>query len=237
MPINDPPSPSPALREREGPSLRDREGEGCSRHSPLPAPSPALRERGYSAGLYRMLAWLSPGFPVGAFSFSHGLESTAEGGSVRNRASLQDWICAVVASGSGRIDGDILRDAYRAAMADDIEALIFANQRGVAFRTTAEMAVETTAQGGAFLDTCRAASPLDRWAGALNGGSVCYAAAVGAATARAGIPVDCVLLGYLQAMAANLVSAGLRLGMSGKPMVTASFPEWYLSSVRQLSAR
>src|SRR5580704_12424912 len=59
----------------------------------------------------------------------------------------------------GRIDGDILRDAYRAAMADDIEALIFANQRGVAFRTTAEMAVETTAQGGAFLDTCRAAWP------------------------------------------------------------------------------
>jgi hypothetical protein len=44
------------------------------------------------------------------------------------------------------IDGDILRDAYRAAMADDIEALIFANQRGVAFRTTAEMAVETTAR-------------------------------------------------------------------------------------------
>jgi urease accessory protein UreF len=142
-----------------------------------------------------MLVWLSPGFPVGAFSFSHGLEATAEGGSVRNRASLQDWICAVVASGSGRIDGDILRDAYRAAMADDIEALIFANQRGVAFRTTAEMAVETTAQGGAFLDTCRAASPLDRWAGALNGGSVCYAAAVGAATARAGIPVDCSCAG------------------------------------------
>jgi urease accessory protein len=174
---------------------------------------------GFSTGLYRTLAWLSPGFPVGAFSFSHGLEAAAESGAVRDRASLQDWIRAVVASGSGRIDADILRDAYRAAMAKDIEALVFVNRRGVAFRTTAEMAVETTAQGATFLDTCRAAWPdpfLDRWFGALNGCSVCYAAAVGAATARAGVPLEWALTGYLQAMSSNLVSAGLRLGIIGQ---------------------
>jgi urease accessory protein len=178
-----------------------------------------VRERGFSSNLYRLITWLSPGFPVGAFSFSHGLEAAAEGGAVRDRASLQDWICAVVASGSGRIDGDVLRDAYRAAVAGDIEALVFANRRGVTFRATAEMAVETTAQGAAFLDTCCAASPepfLDRWAKTLNGGAVCYAAAVGAATARAGIPLEWALTGYLQAMASNLVSAGLRLGIIGQ---------------------
>jgi urease accessory protein len=159
------------------------------------------------------------GIPVGAFSFSHGLEAAVEDGAVRDRASLQDWICTVVASGSGRIDADILRDAYHAAMADDFGALVFANQRGVAFRTTAEMAVETTGRGAAFLDTCRAAWPdrfLDRWIGALNGWSVCYAAAVGAATARAGVPLEWALTGYLQAMASNLVSAGLRLGIIGQ---------------------
>jgi urease accessory protein len=178
-----------------------------------------MRESGASAGQYRLLAWLSPGFPIGAFSFSHGLEAAAESGAVRDRASLQCWIGAVVASGSGRIDSDILRDAYRAALADDIEALTLANRRGLAFRATTEMAVETAAQGAAFLDTCRAAWPepfLDCWAEKLKGGSVCYAAAVGAATAQAGIPVECVLLGYLQAMAANLVSAGLRLGIIGQ---------------------
>jgi len=178
-----------------------------------------MRERGFSSNLYRLITWLSPGFPVGAFSFSHGLEAAAEGGAVRDRASLQDWICTVVSSGSGRIDVDILRDAYRAAMTDDIEALILANRRGVAFRPTAEMAVETTAQGAAFLDTCRAAWPapfLDRWARAINGGWVCYAAAVGAATARAGVPLEWALTGYLQAMASNLVSAGLRLGIIGQ---------------------
>jgi urease accessory protein len=45
---------------------------------------------------------------------------------------------------------------------------------------------------------------------------VCYPAAVGAAMARAGIPLDWALLGYLQAMAANLVSVGLRLGIIGQ---------------------
>jgi urease accessory protein len=179
------------------------------------SPSPAVRERGF----YRLIAWLSPAFPVGAFSFSHGLEAAAESGAVRDRASLQRWIGAVVALGGGRVDADILREAYCAAMADNIEALTCANRRGLAFRATAEMAVETTAQGAAFLDTCRAAWPdpfLDRWAATLDGGPVCYPASVGAATARAEIPLEWALAGYLQAMAANLVSAGLRLGMIGQ---------------------
>lgn len=180
-----------------------------------------MPERGFSPGLYRILAWLSPGFPIGAFSYSHGLEAAAESGAVRGRALLQRWIGTVVASGSGRIDADVQRDAHRAAAADDIEALQTANRLGVAFRATAETRLETTAQGEAFLATCRAAWPdlfLDRWAASLEQGNeaVCYPAAVGAATARAGIPLECALTGYLQAMAANLVSAGLRLGLIGQ---------------------
>jgi urease accessory protein len=178
-----------------------------------------MQESGCSAGLYRLLAWLSPGFPTGAFAFSHGLEAAAASGAVRDRASLQRWIGMIVSSGSGRIDADILRDAHCAAMGDDIEALISANRRGLAFRATAEIALETTAQGTAFLDTCRAAwaEPfLDRWAKALDGGPVCYAAAVGVATARAGTSIEWALTGYLQAVGANLVSAGLRLGIIGQ---------------------
>src|SRR5436309_7301664 len=104
----------------------------------LKSPSPAVRERGYSAGLYRLLAWLSPGFPIGAFSFSHGLEAAVETHAVYDRKSLQDWVGSVVALGGGRIDGDILREAYAAAAAGDIEALAAASRRGVAFRATAE---------------------------------------------------------------------------------------------------
>ena len=177
--------------------------------------------KGSSSGLYRLLAWLSPGFPVGSFAFSHGLEAAAASGAVRDRCSLRLWISAVVGSGGGRIDADIISDAYRASSTGDIGVMTGANRRGVAYRATAETRLETTAQGEAFLATCRAAWPnpvLDRWADGISerGEAVCYAAAVGAATAQAGIPLDCALLGYLQALAANLVSAGLRLGIIGQ---------------------
>ena len=164
-----------------------------------------------------MLAWLSPAFPVGAFSFSHGLEAAAEAGIVHNRASLQDWIAAIVARGAGRIDADVLGEAYRAARAGDASALRSANQRGIAFRGTAETRLETTDQGRAFLETCAAAWPDRLLSGfAADASAVCYPAAVGAAMARAGIPLQWALTGYLQALAANLVSAGLRLGVIGQ---------------------
>ena len=169
------------------------------------------------AGLYRMLAWLSPGFPIGAFSYSHGLEAAAEAGRVRDRSSLQGWIAAVVALGGGRVDADILRDAHHAAAANDTELLSAANRRGLAYRATAELALETSAQGEAFLATCRAAWPepfCTLWATSLD--AVCHPAAVGAAMARAGIPIASALTGYLHAMAANLTSAGLRLGIIGQ---------------------
>jgi urease accessory protein len=176
-------------------------------------PVPAPLERGSNSGLYRLLAWLSPGFPIGSFAFSHGLEAAAASGAVRDRDSLQLWLGAILASGGGRVDADIRRDAHRASSAGDIRALMNANRRGAAFRGTAETRFETTAQGDAFLAACRAAWPnpiLDCWAERISerGEAVCYAAAVGAATAQAGIALDCALLGYLLALAANLVSAG-----------------------------
>jgi urease accessory protein len=185
------------------------------------SPSPAPRENGSSTGLYRLLAWLSPGFPIGSFSFSHGLEAAATSGAVRDRDSLQLWINAILASGAGRMDADILRDAHRASAAGDVGALTDANRRGIAFRATAETRLETTAQGEAFLSTCLAAWPnpvFDCWAKGISerGEAVCYAAAVGAAAAQAGIPLDFALLGYLQALASTLVSAGLRLGIIGQ---------------------
>ncbi len=189
--------------------MTDRRGNG--------APLPLAAAGNAGIGLYRLLAWLSPGFPIGAFSYSHGLEAAVESGAVHDRDSLQSWIGAIVAQGSGRIDAYILRDAYRASAAGEFSELTGVNQRGLAYRATAELALESRAQGEAFLTTCRAAWPdvfLDKWA--AEDQPVCYAAAVGAATARAGIPLDEALVAYLQVMAGNLVSAGLRLAIIGQ---------------------
>lgn len=188
-----------------GPTMTSRETD--------PAPTPAA--------LYRLLAWCSPALPIGSFSYSHGLEAAAEGGAVGGRAALGAWIAAIVARGSGRIDADILCAAHRAAAAGSLSALMAANQCGLAYRGSAELALESSAQGAAFLAVCRAAwsdSFLDAWAAtdAHLPDAICHAAAFGAAAGRAGIALGDALIGYLQALAANLVSAGLRLAIVGQ---------------------
>ena len=176
---------------------------------------PRAESKDRSAALYRLLAWLSPSFPTGAFSYSHGLEAVAEAGAVYDRTTLQGWIAAIIEHGSGRIDTDILRDAYRAAEAGDPAALTAANRRGIAFRATSELALESAQQGEAFLGTCVTAWPdpfLEAW---NPGEGVCFPAAFAAAAACGAIALDDALLGYLHAFASNLMSAGLRLGLIG----------------------
>jgi urease accessory protein len=168
-----------------------------------------------SPGLYRLLAWLSPSFPIGAFSYSHGLEAAVASDAVCDRASLEGWIVAVVTQGSGRIDADILSEAYLAAQAGDFAALDAANRRGRAFRGTAELALEAAQQGEAFLATYLAAWP-DAFLADWSADAVCHSAVFGAVAGRAGIALADALVGYLQNFAANLVSAGLRLGVIGQ---------------------
>jgi urease accessory protein len=202
-----------AAKRRRSPPIEGRgQGEGSRPALPLPDRE-AAAVAGCPAALYRLLAWLSPAFPVGAYSYSHGLEAAAAADTVCGRAALETWIAGIVEHGGGRLDADILCAAHRAAAAGDAAALAAANRRGLAYRGTAELALESVGQGEAFVAACRAAWPeagLER----LDP-PVAYAAAVGAAGAGAGIPLDLTLAGYLQAMAANLVSAGLRLGLVG----------------------
>src|SRR3954452_13490794 len=174
-----------------------------------------------AAALYRLLAWLSPTFPTGAFSYSHGLEAAAASGAVHDRAGLETWIAAIVGRGSGRMDLDILRDAYRAVRAEDFAALDAANRRGAAYRATAELALESAQQGDAFLTAWQNAWVDSHPAPTAErsttpGEGLCLPAAFGAAAARAGIDLEDALLGYLQTFAANLMSAGLRLGIIGQ---------------------
>ena len=164
-------------------------------------------------GLYRLLSWTSPAFPTGGFSYSHGLEAAVADGAVHDRASLERWITAVVTKGSGRVDADILRDAWRAVTAGDDAALTEVNRRGCAYRASAELALESSQQGAAFVAAYEAA-----WTKATGARAdeVCHAAAFGAAAARAVIGLSTALTGYLQAFASNLMSAGLRLGIIGQ---------------------
>ncbi|WP_255448614.1 urease accessory protein UreF [Telmatospirillum sp. J64-1] len=167
-------------------------------------------------GLCRLMAWLSPSFPVGAFSYSHGLEWAVEDGLVKDGAALARWVEGVVALGAGRSDAALLLAAHRAVLASDREGLDWAAERGAVLRPTAELGLESSAQGQAFLNTVRAAWPhpfLEDWAKRLKemGHPPAYPVAVGVASALAGITERAALAAFLHAFAANLVSAAVRL--------------------------
>jgi urease accessory protein len=163
-----------------------------------------------AAALYRLQAWLSPGYPVGAFSFSSGLEWAIEAGDIADAPSLQRWIAVILADGGGFCDAVFFVHAHRAIEQGDDTVLAAVAELALAFAPSKERHLETTAQGGAFLTATRAAWPcaaLNR----LGTGACTYPVAVGAAAAGHGIPLAPALAAYLHALAANLISAGVRL--------------------------
>jgi urease accessory protein len=166
-----------------------------------------------SAALQRLLSWLSPAYPVGAYTYSHGLERAVVDGVVRDRAALVDYVGSVLEAGAGRIDGALLAAAHRAAGAGDEAALDMVADLAAAWRGTAETALETMAQGSAFLRVTNAAWPDARLAGFArrHGNSIAHPVALGAAAAWQAVPLRLALFGFLSAFAANIVSAGLRL--------------------------
>lgn len=158
--------------------------------------------------LYRLMAWLSPAFPVGAFSYSHGLEWAVESGRVTDRAGLETWIGGILGFGAGRLDATLFRAAHGL---EGFEDLI---ERADAWRGSAELAHESAQQGQAFLAAVEASWPepgLATLRAAAKGRPIAYPVAVGAAAGFAGIPLEPALAAFLQAFAANLVSAGVRL--------------------------
>ena len=166
--------------------------------------------------LARLLTWFSPAFPVGGYTYSHGLEYAVEAGLVSDTASLVGWIGAILRHGAGRNDAILLNVAHAAELAQDADRLCRILDCGEAFRGTAEMALESAAQGRAFLDAVRAAWPhprLDALAAlaAVQERALSYPVVAAVALAAAGIGADAARRAYLHAFTASLVSAAVRL--------------------------
>lgn len=164
-----------------------------------------------SAALYRLLAWLSPSYPVGAFAYSHGLEWAVETGQIHDQASMRLWIDDLLHYGGGWSDAVLFANAHAAG--DDIDALIKLNDYALALAPSAERYLETSAQGTAFLKVTRDAwgcDVIDKASTAL-GPDVAYPIAVAIAAAGHGIDRTDSLHAFLHGVVANLVSAGVRL--------------------------
>lgn len=167
-----------------------------------------------ATALYRLMTWMSPAYPVGAFSWSGGLEWTVESGDVRDAATLTDWLATLTGHGSVACDAALFCTAYRAAATGDDHGLAGVAELAAALAGSRERFLETTTQGRAFLDITRTAWPalaLERLVAAVGDGPIAYPVAAAAACAGHGIPLPPALEAFLLGVIANLVSAGVRL--------------------------
>jgi len=130
---------------------------------------------------------------------------------MRDVDTLVAYVTSVLDHGVGATDGAFFAHAFAAV--DDHDALTMIAEHAAAMRGSAEFALEAQAQGQAFLATVRAAWPseaLERIVAALETPPV-HAVAVAIAAASAGIAAGSARLAFVHGIAANLVSAGVRL--------------------------
>lgn len=181
--------------------------------TPANLPSSGGGEELPNPALYRLMTWMSPAYPVGAFSYSGGLEWAVEAGDIRDAESLTTWLAVVIGCGSVACDAAIFRHAHRAAACGEDGALAAIAELAAALVGSKERFLETTAQGRAFLEVTQAAwatPSLDRLT-AVWDGPLAYPVAVAAACAGHSIALVPALQAFLHGVVSNLVSAGVRL--------------------------
>ncbi|MBX3484651.1 urease accessory protein UreF [Phenylobacterium sp.] len=170
------------------------------------------------ARLLRLLTWLSPAFPTGAFGFSHGLETAIREGAVGDVRTLTGWLAGLIEHGSAWSDAVLVKAAWTAVTAEDHAALDDIAELAEAMAPSLERRRETMAQGEAFLKAVAAWNPPPIL-------SAPYAVALGAAAGAAGLPLEPALTAWLHAFASNLVSVAVRavpLGQSDALTVIAA---------------
>src|SRR4051794_17331181 len=129
-------------------------------------------EPGAPGALYRLMAWLSPAYPVGAFSYSSGIAWAVETGDIKDAETLKRWLPVTIAEGGGFCDAVFLLHAHRAISEGDAVKLREVAELAAACAPSRERHLETTAQGGAFVEATRAAWPCaarDRLAAVWDG--------------------------------------------------------------------
>jgi len=164
----------------------------------------------------RLQSWLSPAFPTGSYSYSHGLEWAVGAGDIYDRKSLVDWLEADLCYGSGRNEAIFFSKAWHCAIDDDRAKLSELVELAAAYRGTSELALESSQQAAACLATLRQVWPdrvLDWLSEILRERQVQPALAVvlGVRSAGESIPLGLALPAFLQSYNANLVTAGVRL--------------------------
>ena len=181
-----------------------------------------------------LAALFSPAFPIGAFSYSHGIEAAIASGDVDDAATAHDWIETILLGGSGRNDAILMANAYNAvklhAAKDgqlaggrnaEIEAI---NELAFALSSGAERAQENRELGVNFTRMTEQVYQLDIGLSP----PLAYPVAAGLVVRYLGCDLTLGLTFFLQSFIANLISVVVRavpLGQSdGQIMLAQMMP-------------
>ncbi len=182
--------------------------------------------------LVRLLQLASPTLPVGAYTYSQGLEWAVESGAVRNEADAAGWIGGLLEWSLARFEAPLLASQLAAWSRGDEDEVARLNADFLASRETAELRAETVQMGWSLvklLAELDAFAVLPGWRARLLAiDSPCFPTAWSAAAAAWRIPPDQALAAYLWAWAENQVMAAVKavpLGQSAGQRLLAMLGE------------
>ncbi|MBD1843115.1 urease accessory protein UreF [Cyanobacteria bacterium FACHB-63] len=158
--------------------------------------------------LLRLLQLASPALPVGAYSYSEGLETLVDRGVIQAVDDLEHWIVQELHYGAARLEAAMLLRSHRATIAQNFDQVLYWNQWFTAARETEELRSQSLQMGGSLLRLFRSlhSEPLPNFENGCN-----FAIAFGLVAALWEIDESAALVAYLHSWAANLVSAGVKL--------------------------
>ncbi|WP_041739087.1 urease accessory protein UreF [Calothrix sp. PCC 6303] len=162
-----------------------------------------------------LLQLCSSSLPVGAYSYSEGLETLVDYGKIRCSSSLQQWLESELRYGAIGMEAAVMVRVYKAAETNDLETLKYWNQWLSAARETEELRNSSQQMGRALVRLLIELEPkmkeiFEQIGDNCNCG-INYAIAFTVAATFFGINLQATLLGYLHSWLVNLVTAGIKL--------------------------
>jgi urease accessory protein len=160
--------------------------------------------------LLRLLQLVSPGLPIGMYSYSQGLEKAVEDGLVTDSEEAREWIAAVLERSQTQVDLPLLARLYDAWLAQDIQLIGHWTEMLLACRETAELREEDRQTGQALLRLVKSTA-LDSGKFPLPTAQVTLATLFGFVAVELQIPRREALIGYCWSWMENQVLCAVKL--------------------------
>lgn len=158
-----------------------------------------------------LLQLVSPALPVGAYTYSEGLETLVQADQITNADTLEQWLIQELGYGAIRLEAAILIRAYHCTQQDDLQRLNYWNKWLSAFRETEELREQSWQMGRSLSRLLSDLQPQTQPFLSACGEPCNFAIVFAIAAKFWQIECSVAVLGYLYSWAANLVNAGVRL--------------------------